>query len=77
MLNCKLGGGRVGPGCVLVNVTAPSVDVEDAILVNVTATAPVAGKGGLVYNAVHEDGAGGHASGSLAVANLVRRSPPR
>ena len=55
VLNCNLGGGRVGAGCVLVNVTAPTVDVEGAVLVNVTSTAPVVGKGGLVYNAVHEE----------------------
>ena len=28
VLNCRLGRGRVGPGCVLVNVTAPAVDVR-------------------------------------------------
>ena len=54
VLNCKLGGGRVGPGCVLVNVVAPSVDLDGCVLVNVTSTAPVAGKGGLLYNVVHE-----------------------
>ena len=28
VLNCKIAAGRVGPNCVLVNVAAPSVDLE-------------------------------------------------
>mmetsp|Transcript_64965 Transcript_64965/g.128427 ORF Transcript_64965/g.128427 Transcript_64965/m.128427 type:complete len:565 (-) Transcript_64965:479-2173(-) len=55
MLKCKIGGGRVGPGSVLVNVEAPSVDVEGCILVNVTSAAPITGKNGLLYNVVHEE----------------------
>jgi len=38
---------------VLVNVVAPSVDVEDCVLVNVTSTTPIVGKAGLLYNVVH------------------------
>jgi len=58
MLKCTLGGGKVGKGCVLVNVSAPSVDIEDCILMNVTSLAPIRGKGGLLYNVVHEQSAG-------------------
>jgi len=54
MLKCAIGGGKVGKGCVLVNVSAPSVDVEDCILMNVTSLVPIKGKGGLLYNVVHE-----------------------
>lgn len=35
VLGCSVGSGRIGKGCVLVNVAAPSLDVEDCILVNV------------------------------------------
>jgi len=56
VLNCRIAAGRVGPNCVLVNVTAPSVDVEGAILMNVTSTSPVAGKAGVLYNVVDESG---------------------
>merc|ERR1711871_1456139 len=54
VLNCKIGGGKIGPKCVLINVTAPSVDVESCILVNTTSIAPISGKGGLLYNVVHD-----------------------
>jgi len=58
MLKCKIGGGRVGKGCVLVNVQAPSVDIEGCILVNVTSASPITGKDGLLYNVVDEDASG-------------------
>ena len=54
LLKCKVGGGKVGKGCVLVNVCAPSVDIEGCILVNVTSSVPIVGRGGLLYNVVHE-----------------------
>mmetsp|Transcript_26970 Transcript_26970/g.87135 ORF Transcript_26970/g.87135 Transcript_26970/m.87135 type:complete len:487 (-) Transcript_26970:170-1630(-) len=54
MLNCRIGAGRIGAGCVLVNVTAPTVDVDKAILMGVTSAAPVEGKCGVLYNVVHE-----------------------
>ena len=38
----------------LVNVTAPSVDVEGCVLMNATSTVPIVGKGGLLYNVVHD-----------------------
>lgn len=50
----------MGKGNILVNVSAPSVDVEGCILVNVTSSVPIVGRGGLLYNVVHEA-----ASGSL------------
>ena len=53
MLKCSIGSGRVGKGCVLVNVAAPSVDVDDVILMNVSSTVPITGRGGLLYNVVH------------------------
>ena len=56
VLGCRLGGGRVGKGCVLVNVHAPSVDVEGCILVNVTSSVPIKGESGLLYNVLHEEG---------------------
>jgi len=55
VLGCSVGSGRIGKGCVLVNVAAPSVDVEDCILVNVTSTTPIVGRNGLLYNVVHAD----------------------
>ena len=54
LLNCRIKSGRVGPGCVLVNVTAPSVDVETCILMQVTSKGCIQGKGGILYNVVHE-----------------------
>lgn len=54
LLKCTIGGGKIGKGCVLVNVSAPSVDVEDVILMNVTSSVPIVGKGGLLYNVVHD-----------------------
>ena len=54
LLKCQIADGKIGKGCVLVNVSAPSVDVEDCILVNVTSPVPITGKGGLLYNVVHE-----------------------
>ena len=44
LLKCKLGGGKVGKGCVLVNVCAPSVDIEGCILVNVRTASPTSGQ---------------------------------
>jgi hypothetical protein len=41
---------------VLVNVNAPSVDVEGCVLINVTSTRPIKGRGGLLYNVVDEAG---------------------
>ena len=38
----------------LVNVNAPSVDVEGCVLINVTSTRPIKGRGGLLYNVVDE-----------------------
>lgn len=38
----------------LVNVTAPEVEVEAAILMSVTSAGPVRGKRGVLYNVVHE-----------------------
>lgn len=57
-LKCAVGSGKVGKGCVLVNVAAPSIDVEDCILVNVTSSVPIVGRGGLLYNVVHEADSG-------------------
>jgi hypothetical protein len=54
VLNCRIGSGRIGAGCVLVNVTAPCVDLDQAILMGVTSAAPVQGKRGVLYNVVHE-----------------------
>jgi len=54
VLKTAVGGGKIGKGCVLVNVAAPRIDVEDCILVNVTSSVPIVGKGGLLYNVVHE-----------------------
>ena len=54
MLKCSIGGGSVGKGSVLVNVSAPHVEVENCILMNVTSLTPIRGKGGLLYNVVHE-----------------------
>ena len=59
VLKCNIGTGNIGKGNVLVNVSAPSVEVEGCILVNVTSTVPIKGKGGLLYNVVHEDAAAG------------------
>ena len=42
----------------LVNVSAPSVDVEGAILMNVTSKRPIVSKGGLLYNVVDAESAG-------------------
>ena len=58
ILKCNVAEGKIGKGCILVNVTAPSVDVEDCILMNVTSSVPITGKGGLLYNVVHEAEAG-------------------
>merc|ERR1719238_1715724 len=66
VLGCKIGGGSIGKGNVLVNVCAPSIDVEDCILVNVTSSVPIVGKGGLLYNVVNDA-----AEGSLE-CNKVR-----
>jgi len=57
VLNCRIGAGKIGPGCVLVNVVAPTIDVENCILVKVSSSRPISGKGGLLYNVV-EDGKG-------------------
>jgi hypothetical protein len=54
VLNCRIGAGRIGAGCVLVNVTAPQVDLDEAILMGVTSVSPVEGKRGVLYNVVHE-----------------------
>jgi len=51
VLNCKIGAGRIGPNAVLVNVVAPSVDVEGCVLVQTTSLSPIGGKAGLLYNA--------------------------
>ena len=58
LLKCSIGGGRIGRNCVLVNVSAPSVELDNVILVNVSSTVPIVGSGGLLYNVVHsaEDG---------------------
>ncbi|CAJ1431549.1 unnamed protein product [Effrenium voratum] len=56
VLNCRIAKGKIGPGCVLVNVVAPEVDLEGCILVKVSTTKPVKGKGGLLYNVVEEKG---------------------
>ena len=42
----------------LVIVSAPSVDVEGAILMNVTSKRPIVSKGGLLYNVVDAESAG-------------------
>eukprot|EP00439_Symbiodinium_sp_Y106_P024247 s5997_g2.t4 len=52
VLNCRIGAGKIGPGCVLVNVVAPTIDVENCILVKVSSSHPISGKGGLLYNVV-------------------------
>ncbi|CAE7654414.1 ABCG25, partial [Symbiodinium sp. CCMP2592] len=57
VLNCRIGAGKIGPGCVLVNVVAPTIDVENCILVKVSSSRPISGKAGLLYNVV-EDGKG-------------------
>jgi len=54
VLNCSIGAGRIGPNCVLVNVSAPSVDVEGCVLVQTTSLTPIVGKGGLLYNVVDD-----------------------
>ena len=54
ILKSKIAKGKIGKGNILVNVSAPSVDVEGCILVNVTSSVPITGKGGLLYNVVHE-----------------------
>jgi hypothetical protein len=46
LLNCRIGTGSVGQGCVLVNVVAPSVSLEHALLVNATSAAAVVGSRG-------------------------------
>ena len=51
ILNSKVGGGRIGPSSVLVNVNAPSVDVEGCVLINVTSTRPIKGRCGAHPNA--------------------------
>ena len=58
VLNCKIGGGRIGAKAVLCNVVAPSVDVEGCVLVNVTSKVPIVGRGGMLYNVVHEEASG-------------------
>jgi len=58
VLNCKIGAGRIGPNCVLVNVAAPSVDIEECVLVQSTSLAPITGKAGLLYNVVNETTSG-------------------
>ena len=68
ILGTKIASGKVGKGCVLVNVVAPSVELENCILMNVTSDVPITGKNGLLYNVVHEGGADG---GSLE-CNRVR-----
>ena len=67
LLKCALGGGTVGKGCVLVNVSAPYVELEDCILVNVTSLVPIKGKAGLLYNVVHQA-----SDGVLDASNTVR-----
>jgi len=56
VVNCKLGGGKVGPKCVLINVTAPSIDAQESILVSVSSTVPVACEKAVLYNVVEEQG---------------------
>ena len=58
VVNCKIGKGKVDGRSVLVNVSAPSVDVEGAILMNVTSKRPIVSKGGLLYNVVDAESAG-------------------
>lgn len=58
VLNCKLGSGRVGPSCVLVGVSAPSIDVEGCVLINVSSNTHIYGRHGLLYNVVHESDEG-------------------
>merc|ERR1712023_385106 len=54
VLNCKIGAGKIGAKAVLCNVSAPSVDVDSSVLMNVTSATPIVGRGGMLYNVVHE-----------------------
>lgn len=58
VLNCKIGAGRIGPNCVLVNVAAPSVDIDECVVMQTSSLLPIAGKGGLLYNVVEEGASG-------------------
>merc|ERR1712216_332746 len=58
VLNCRIASGRVGPNCVLVNVCAPSVDIEGCVLVQTTSLGPISGKDNILYN-VCDDTPGG------------------
>jgi hypothetical protein len=59
LLGCQVASGKIGKGCILVNVVAPAVELEGCILMNVTSDVPITGKGGLLYNVVHEAGGSG------------------
>merc|ERR1712083_406194 len=50
VLGCNIGAGSIDARSVLVNVSAPSVEVKGCMLVNVTSTVPIVGNGGLLYN---------------------------
>ncbi|KAL1522527.1 hypothetical protein AB1Y20_017514 [Prymnesium parvum] len=56
VLNCTIGKGRIGPNSVLVNVHAPSVDVEGCVIMQTTSVSEIIGKGGLLYNVVNNAG---------------------
>ena len=70
VLKSTVASGRIGKGCVLVNVCAPSVDVEDAILMNVTSSTPITGKGGLLYNVVNDESGAGSLDCSAVRADV-------
>jgi len=65
VLNCKIGSGRIGPNCVLVNVSAPSVDIEECVIMQTTSLAPIAGAKGLLYNVVEESTEGSLSSDAV------------
>ena len=77
MLKCSVGSGRIGKGCVLVNVSAPSVDVEGCILMNVTSKRPIVSKGGLLYNVVDAESARRGRRAAAAAASSVLRQCSR
>lgn len=54
VVNCKLGGGTVGPKCVLVNVTAPSIEAKESVLMCVSSSVPVSCSGAVLYNVVED-----------------------
>lgn len=66
VLNSRIATGRIGAGCVVVNVTAPKVVLEHVILMGVTSIGPIEGKRGVLYNVVHET------EGEVLDANAVR-----